>query len=407
MRSPVDCGFPACVRSVASSLATKARKIVSTELARPAGTREMRGSARSRAAATRSHERRSCSTARRNAGDRDRPIALPRHGDGRRPAAPARRSRAASATLRVRRAASRGSMRLATQPASAQPARANRLRRQQRVIEAAQAHADDQQHRQIAGVRAMSSMSCRASSGTSTPPAPSTTTTSAARREPRDTRPRCAARSMVDAGLARRRDAARSPARKRIRIAIGKRRVDVAGARRARRRRRCTRSPGVDAGGDRASCRRRARPRAASARSSATATTVLPTPVSVPVTKMPRASVPGGLRAAVELHDRHGLPRVRLRLALPRVAVDRPRTSPECARRARIASSAAQRALASAARPISPRGRPARRVGRADRLQVAQQRAARRRRSASSVPCPSPDRRSPRAPACRRCRACR
>ena len=129
-----------------------------------------------------------------------------------------------SSTLRLRDAHLRVEQ-LATQPAKLQAARANRRGGQQRVIEAAQAHADDQQHRQgRAEPRCRACRAC-ARAARATPPAPSTTTTSA-----RDARRAVAAattaRSMAHAGL-RGREMRRDGVRERERIAVGERRVDV------------------------------------------------------------------------------------------------------------------------------------------------------------------------------------
>ena len=157
-------------------------------------------------------------------------------------------------------------------------------------------------------------------------------------------------------------------------------------------------------------------PSAASPRSSATATRVLPTPVSVPVTKMPRAAARVRQRRHRAAGPRGG--RTKLTIArpsarrvgarLPGVAVDdlvgrrklrvgrrarsasRPASSALPAPRAHQAARAAARALVA---PIAFRSRSI-----ASALGVGQREAA---------PCPSPGRRSPRRPACRRGRACR
>ena len=155
-----------------------------------------------------------------------------------------------------------------------------------------------------------------------------------------------------------------------------------------------TAAPALDARRDRLHRRprgsRRARARAAARRRRA----VLPTPVSVPVTNSARAIAPAQRRGGRGMLTIAWPSARAARLALPRVAVD----DLERRRNAAVARAAAR--APRAARCQRPRpgqaARPAaRRVGRADRLQLAQQRVAARRRSASAAPCPSPDRRSP------------
>ena len=179
---------------------------------------------------------------------------------------------------------------------------------------------------------------------------------------------------------------------------VGERRVDVArGAQRgdvgvhATRRRRCPRRP--------ASCRPRATPCAASARSSATATRGL-ADAGVGAGDEDAASRladAGGAHAAPRRACTIGVALRRARRRRPSTRGRRsPRTSPECGRRARIASSAAS-ARSPAAAAHQPARPAARRVGRADRLQLAQQRAGVGVGQRDLLHVHHRDRRSPRA----------
>jgi hypothetical protein len=70
----------------------------------------------------------------------------------------------------------RGSMRLATQPPNAESSRADRLLRQQRMVETAQPQADDQDHRRSRRTRQVDAVVIGHPSGTQKPPTPSTIT---------------------------------------------------------------------------------------------------------------------------------------------------------------------------------------------------------------------------------------
>ena len=250
---------------------------------------------------------------------------------------------------------------------------------------------DDEQHGQRRAGAECRACRSRAPSGTSTPPAPSTTTASATRREPRVRRRRCASRSIDDARL-RRGEMRRDRRRERIRIDVGERRRDVARGDQRRdvgvapaRPARCPPPP--------ASSRPRGALSRASARSSAAATTVLPTPVSVPVTKMPRVIAARAVRRVasarpefviarrpLDADDRVPFGRARRR-GLPRVAVDhleRRRDAPVAARR----FERGERARASGGGPSARAAGPAPRWSRRSPSGRAAS-PARRRRSAS------------------------
>ena len=76
-----------------------------------------------------------------------------------------------------------GSMTIGNPAGKPQTARLRRFQRQQRMIEAAEPHADDQHHRQVQPRAGYRRRSAGPPSGTSKPPTPSTTTTSARRGE--------------------------------------------------------------------------------------------------------------------------------------------------------------------------------------------------------------------------------
>ena len=161
--------------------------------------------------------------------------------------------------------------------------------------------------------------------------------------------------------LLRRREMRRDRLREAVRIDVGDRRRRRCRRRRsARRRRRCA-PHRARFRRRRASSRPRERPSAASPRSSATATRVLPTPVSVPVTKMPRVMT--GMRAATYARGWRskrtiGSPSARAPSARPsRRGRRSPRTSPGCGRRGACAR-APPASRRQRSRPISPRGRP-------------------------------------------------
>ena len=94
----------------------------------------------------------------------------------------AHRGGAASAATFASRAGISCAGELATQPASGRPAAADRRGGEQRVVEAAEPHADDQDHRPAEQGRARSAMVSRSLSGTSQPPAPSARRRSCATR---------------------------------------------------------------------------------------------------------------------------------------------------------------------------------------------------------------------------------
>ena len=322
------------------------------------------------------------SVSRRKPEHRERIRIESRHRRPARRRGPARMPRrsASASTLRSRERHA-GRQPVGDPAGQREPAPANRERRQQRMIEAAEAHADDEQHRQRRVRRATSSMSCRASSGTSAPPAPSTTIASA----------RCAQR----AGRAD----DRAEVDRRARLARGEVRRD----RRRRTRTDC----------DRRAARRRCPPPRARATSALSrvagsnpaATGFMPTARTAGA-RQARAAAPiatrgladAGVGAGDEDAARTASRQVAAgplqpddRVAFRRRAAARPsthgrrrpRTSPECAR-PRAAPRARAIARDQRARPVRPARPSARRVRRADRLELAQQRAAARRTSAST-----------------------
>ena len=205
-----------------------------------------------------------------------------------------------------------GSIRFATQPASRRPRASIANARQQRVIEATEPHPDDQHDGHTRAARRISSMSAQPESGTSTPPAPSTTTTSAQRREAAVGRRDCVEVDR-DAGL-RGREVRRDRRGERIGIDVGTAVRRHCPRRRALGHRRSTAAPGAmpAATGFMPTART---PRATSARSSAAATSVLPTPVSVPVNE-------DCLWVIARRSRSHDPPAVRRGADLPGVAVD-------------------------------------------------------------------------------------
>ena len=196
--------------------------------------------------------------------------------------------RASSVTTLASSRASCGSTRLATQPANDEPAGMDRVRGEQRMIKAAQAYGDDQQHRQRQDSRDVEHVAACVERNPHAAGALDDDAVGARRRA--DRRPRGCARGRSRRPPRRRRGAARWLAR---------RQTDCA------RRSGASTLPAAASAATSSFTRPRAMPAATgfmptarapappSARSSAHATTVLPTPVSVPVTKMP-----AGRRAA-------------------------------------------------------------------------------------------------------------